>query len=185
MTISNITMRGILNSPLFLRLGRRMRGPQGRPIGTLQRVLINNLTSSGAAQLPSIIAGLPGHPIEDVKISDVFLSQTGGAPEAMAQIQPPANETAYPEPTMFGDLPATGFFIRHAKNVEMSNVEIAVERPDPRPALWIQDTDGVDVFRLRAPEGPAFSLNRVKQFRTFGARGRADREIDDAPSETF
>jgi len=32
-TISNITMRGSVSSPIFMRLGRRMRGPKGRPIG--------------------------------------------------------------------------------------------------------------------------------------------------------
>src|SRR4051812_38470081 len=62
-TVSNITMRGSFSSPFFLRLGRRMRGPAGRPIGTLKRVMITNVTSSGAGFLPSIIAGLPDHPI--------------------------------------------------------------------------------------------------------------------------
>lgn len=39
----------------------------------------------------------------------------------------------YPEPTMFGALPATGLFVRHAKNVEVSNLEIATVQPDARP----------------------------------------------------
>jgi hypothetical protein len=87
-----------LQLALFLRLGRRMRGPKDTPIGTMKRILITNMVSSGATLLPSILAGIPGHPIEDVKISDVYLHQIGGAPAAMAALRPPENELAYPEP---------------------------------------------------------------------------------------
>lgn len=184
-TVSNITMRGSFSSPFFLRLGRRMRGPAGRPIGTLKRVLISNVTSSNAGWLPSIIAGLPDHPVEDVKISDVYLHQKGGAPEAMAHLVPPGNEDHYPEPNMFGDLPASGFFIRHAKNVEMTNVEVAVERPDPRPAFRIEHVDGADFFRVRAPAGPVFSLEDVRNFALSGSGRLKDRRMDGPVSGTF
>ncbi len=33
-------------APLFLRLGTRMRGPQGTPAGTLKRVILSNIVSS-------------------------------------------------------------------------------------------------------------------------------------------
>ncbi|MEI9927509.1 MAG: hypothetical protein WDN44_07165 [Sphingomonas sp.] len=115
MTVSNLTMRGIVNAPLFLRLGKRMRGPEGRAIGTMRRILIQNVTSSNANILPSVFAGLGGHPIEDVQVSDVFLHHAGGAAAAMAAVAPPEAELGYPEATMFGDLPATGFFLRHLR----------------------------------------------------------------------
>ena len=41
---------------------------------------------------------------------------------AQAALEPPERETNYPEPSMFGELPAYGFFIRHARGVELSNV---------------------------------------------------------------
>jgi len=184
-TVSNITMRGSFSSPFFLRLGRRMRGPKGRPVGTLKRVLISNVTSSNAGWLPSIIAGLPDHPVEDVKISDVYLHQKGGAPEAMARLVPPANEDHYPEPTMFGDIPATGFFIRHAKNVEMTNVEVALDAPDPRPAFRIENVDGADFFRVKAPGASVFSLKEVRAFRLSGSGRLKDRWIAEAGSAVF
>lgn len=178
-TVSNMTMRGSFTSPLFLRLGRRMRGPKGARIGTMKRVLIQNVTSSNAGLLPSIIAGIPGHPIEDVKISDVILHQRGGAPAAMALLRPPLNELAYPEPNMFGDLPATGFFIRDAKNVEMSNVEIAVASADPRPAMRLESVEDADFFRMRLPRsGVGYSLENVTHFRSFGSRWMKDRVVD-------
>jgi polygalacturonase len=159
-----------------------MRGPEGVPIGTLKRILIENITSHNSARLPSIIAGIEGHPVEDVKISNVYFHQVGGADAAAAAVQPPANEQGYPEPGMFGGLPATGFFIRHARNVEMSNVEIVTAAPDARPAFWMQDVDGADIFRAKVPAGTAYALERVSQFRSFGSRSTADVLLEKAPS---
>jgi polygalacturonase len=115
-TFTGIAMRNVNTAPLFLRLGARLRGPKPETVvGSIKRVLISNVTSSNADMMPSIIAGIQGHPIEDVKISDVYLQQVGGGSAEMARIEAPDKADAYPEPTMFGDLPATGFFVRHAK----------------------------------------------------------------------
>ena len=111
-------MRDIRNAPLFLRLGTRMRGPKGVPIGTLKRILISNVTSYGALpELCSIVSGVREHRIEDIKISDVYLHQIGGGTKAMAELRPREKENEYPEPSMFGTLPACGFFLRHVKNL--------------------------------------------------------------------
>jgi len=37
---------------------------------------------------------------------------------------------------MFGEMPAHGFYIRHARNVSLSNVEVASLKPDARPPLF-------------------------------------------------
>jgi polygalacturonase len=176
--ITNITMRGAQNSPLFLRLGRRMRGPKDAAVGVLKRVMISNVTSSSGSLMPSIIAGVEGHPVEDVKISDIYLEQVGGAPAAMAALMPKPAEDAYPEPKSFGDLPATGFFIQHVRNLEMAHVEIAVKTADPRAAFWMQDVDGFDISTLRVPSAPVFNLNGVKGFRSWGHAGLPDRRFD-------
>ena len=187
-TLVGITMRGTLNSPLFLRLGQRMRGPAGAKVGTLKRVLISNVTSSNAVPLPSILSGVPGYPIEDVKISDVYLHQIGGADAAMAQLQPPEREKEYPEPTMFGPLPATGFFLRHVRNLEMSHIEIATDQPEQRPAFALIDVDSADMFHIRVPQQAsalAFSLNQVKDFRTFGSQLLSDQSFQQVSNKTI
>ena len=173
-TITNLSMRGLATSPFFIRLGTRMRGPKEAKVGYIRRLLISNISSSGAAQLPAIVSGVPGYPIEDVKISNVYLHQAGGAPTEMAALDPPENETKYPDPPMFGPLPATGFFLRHIRNLEMSNIEIATETPDARPAFWLKAVEGADFFRVRVPRGsgsvPAFDLHDVTDFRVFGSQ---------------
>jgi polygalacturonase len=175
--ITNITMRGLVHSPLFLRLGARMRGPQGMTPGVLRRVLISNIVSSGAvAEYPSIISGIRGSYIEDIKISDVYLQQLGGGTEEWAALNPPEKENGYPEATMFGTLPARGFFVRHARNIEFGNIEIAAEKPDARPAFWIEDVNGIDLFRVKAGKNTAgYSLQNVSDFRSFGSRDFPDR----------
>jgi polygalacturonase len=181
-TITGITMRSTWNCHLFMRLGRRMRGPAGVPVGTLKRLIISGITSYNSSPLPSIIAGVPDHPVEDVKISDVLLHQVGGGSAELARRQPPEVDNLYPEPSMFGELPASGFFIRHARNIEMSNVEIQTATADARPAFWMQDVVGADLFRLRLPSGPRFALDGVAQFRSFGSRGMADISFEDRQS---
>jgi polygalacturonase len=182
--ITNIAMRNLVHSPFFLRLGTRLRGPAGIVPGVIRRVRISNVTSYNAvAEYPSIIAGLPGHAIEDVKISDVFLHQIGGKDAELAARVPPENEKGYPEASMFGPLPANGFFVRHARNVEFTNVEIATAQDDARSAFYLEDVDGADLFRLKFParrQSGQFRLRGVSDFRVFGCRHYADATMEHA-----
>jgi polygalacturonase len=181
-TFTGITMRDIRSAPLFLRLGTRLRGPQGTKPGVMRRVILSNITSWGAP-MPGIISGVPGQMIEDVKLSDVIFEQAGGGSAEMAAIQPPENEAKYPDPHMFGTLPATGLFARHIRNLEVSNVQIAVQKADARPAFWLNDVEGADFFRVRVPQGaPAFDLREVKEFRCFGSRRISDLSLDNVES---
>jgi hypothetical protein len=87
---------------------------------------------------------------------------------------------------MFGTLPATGLFARHIRNLEVTNVEVAVRTADARPAFWLKDIDGADFFRARVPKGaPAFDLREVKTFRSFGARGLDDIHLDTVDQRKF
>ena len=187
--ITNITMRELTSAPLFLRLGSRMRGPAGVPVGTLRRVLISNLVSyNSGSQLPAIVSGIPGNMIEDLQINDVYLHQTGGADAAMAAIDPPEDETKYPDPHMFGPLPAYGFLIRHVKNLEMSNVNLATAKDDARAAFWLNDISVADFFRVKASVATGasmFALRNVSNFRISGSRGVKDTEIESAASRTL
>ncbi len=150
-TISDLTMRNMVHSPIFLRLGKRMRGPEGVPPGTIKRVILSNIVSSNAvAEYPSIISGVPGSVIQDIKISNVYLHQLGGGTKEWSELEPAEKESSYPEATMFGTLPARGFFVRHARNIEFSNIEVVRAKSDERPAFWLQDVDGVDLFHVTA-----------------------------------
>ncbi len=180
-TVVGITMRDIRNAPIFLRLGARMRGPSELSIGTLKRVLISNITCHGPLnQMPSIISGVPGHAIEDIKISDCAFLHKGGGTAEMAGVQPPERPDDYPEPARFGPLPAQHFYLRHVRNIELSNVEVASLAADARPSFWLGDVSGADLLHVKLPRAarPGYVLNDVSDFHTHSNRGFNDISID-------
>src|SRR5437868_2859478 len=91
--ISNITMRDVVSAPLFWRLGARLRGPkESTKVGTLQRVVVDNLVSYNTApHISSILSGIPDHTIRDVKISNVYIQHGGGGTSEDAKIAMPEN----------------------------------------------------------------------------------------------
>jgi polygalacturonase len=183
-TITNIAMRDIITAPIFMRLGRRMRGPEGVPIGALRRVIINGIVcSNSASRISSILSGIPGHSIEDVKVSNIYVQHRGGGSKETAAIEPPESENAYPEPTMFGAMPAHGFYIRHAKNIQMSDIEIVSLNEDARPAVVLNDVQGADFSHIKIPHVnnvPAFVLNKVEDFTVSRSKPLPDTQIDRA-----
>ena len=186
---TNITMRDISETPIFIRLGSRMRGPQGVPVGDCSRIILNNIVSYNCvSRYAAIINGIPDHPIKDLKISNVYLHHQGGGTAEMAALQPAENQAGYPDPHMFGPMPAHGFFIRHVNNIELTNVEIAYASPDARPAFVLDAVTDADLFRIKLPSDshqPAFRLHKVSNFRIFGSPKIKDKEIASAESEEF
>jgi hypothetical protein len=69
---------------------------------------------------------------------------------------------------MFGAMPAHGFYIRHAKNIEMRDVEIASLKEDFRPVFVLNDVQGASFSHIKMPphgaDVPAFALNAVEDF---------------------
>ena len=170
-TITNITMRDITNAPIFLCLGNRARGPKEKTsVGALRRVMISNVVVYNAdSRYGSIISGTPGHPIEDLKLSNIRIYYQGGGTKEQAALSPPERETDYPEPSMFGEMPAYGFFIRHVKGLNMSDVEVSFMKPDMRPAfvlIDVKDADFQHVKAQRGPDVPTFVLKDVENFST-------------------
>lgn len=160
-TISNITMRDVVNSPIFLRLGARMRGPEGVPVGKLRRIMISNLVAYNAdSHFSSMIVGLPGHDIEDVRLNNIRIYYRPlDSPLVKIQKVVPEYEKAYPEPQKFGVMPAYGFFIRHAKNIELNNVEISLMGAETRPAIILDDVKGISFNNVKAQSaGPNIPL---------------------------
>jgi polygalacturonase len=183
-TVTNVTMRDIQGAPFFLRLGSRMRGPEGIPIGKLRRVNISNVVVYSAnPDYASLLFGIPGYEIEDIKLSNLTMIIKGGATKEQAALVVPEKENAYPDPQEFGKIPASGFYIRHAKNVEMTNIEMKLENEDFRPAFILEDVKGALFINVKAPhmEGvPTFILKNVTDFKTIQCGTLPDKKIDKA-----
>lgn len=188
-TINNITMRDVSNSPIFMRLGKRMRGPAGTPAGSLRRVNISNIVAYNAdPRYASIISGIPDHHIEDVKLSNIRIYYRGGGKRKLAELQPPERETNYPEPSMFGETPAYGFFVRHAKGVSLTNVEVSYISDEFRPPFVLDDVKGITfslVTAQKAGEVPMFVLRNIVDFTTYQCKGVPDTHLDRVELKKF
>ena len=140
--ISNIVMEGG-TAPLFMRLGNRARPPRPSdpkpPVGTFRDVSVHNVVATGAGATGCAFAGIPGHPIQNISLSNIRITSAGGGSCDAADV--PEAEEKYPECTMFGPLPAYGFFFRHARNVRLRDVELTCASPDPRPPIVAVDAD--------------------------------------------
>jgi polygalacturonase len=171
-SVSDMTVRGT-ESPIFIRLAHRGRGwtfahgaaafvaqsvsggnegatRSQKPdsvttVGRMRGLYLNNIRVRDAGRYGCSITGLPGHPVEDVHVTNVSIHHQGGitASDLPAIDAALRDEKAaeYPEATMWGPLPAKGFFVRHARGVTFNNVEVFTAEPDARPLMVREDVD--------------------------------------------
>jgi hypothetical protein len=188
-TIDNIAMRDIVNSPIFIRLGNRARGPDNPPVGVIRRVNISNIVCSNSSwRLGSVISGISNHPIEELHISNVHFVYQGGGVKTNATIDPPEGERLYPEPGMFGTMPAYGFFIRHVKGLEMDHVDVSYVKEEMRPPIVLNDVAGADFDHVKArrtPDVPFFILRNVSDFTLHNCPGVTDTNRTTVEHDSF
>jgi hypothetical protein len=174
-SIRDIAMRDIQDAPLFLRLGSRLRAPQGATVAAFAGVTVENLTCDGF-RMPIAIAGIPGHRIADVALRNVELVQRGvpataegggwiplAASFAKSEGAPPEKAGDYPEAGMFGPLPARFLFARHVDGLAIENLRLktsAAAKPLPAaaatsavPLFWFDDIESARFADIHAPDG--------------------------------
>ncbi|HTW93976.1 MAG TPA: glycosyl hydrolase family 28 protein, partial [Tepidisphaeraceae bacterium] len=189
-TISNISMRNIDTLPIFIRLGDRLRGPKDTTtVGAIRHIIISNVVATNAAShFACLICGIPGHPIEDVSISNVKLYFPGGGTTAMATTRPIEKEDQYPEPTMFGTLPAWGFYVRHVDLLQMDHVDLVAKKPDTRPAFMLIDVKDAQFDHVRVntkPGVPTFIIDGVGHISMDHFQGEPDMDRYPTTQQSF
>ncbi len=128
---------------IFLRIGERREGKKGR----MDNISISNVYAEvpdtkpdagynyeGPVEdmprniSPSSIVGMPDAPIENVTLRNIEIRFPGGGNPAFAKVgldeleKVPEMPSSYPEFSMFKELPAWGFYIRHARGITFENV---------------------------------------------------------------
>jgi polygalacturonase len=148
-SFSNITMRNLLGPPFFVRLGSRLRGPAGTVIGTVERIAFDSIDCWNATSTEcSILSGVPGHPIRDVSFHNIRIEDQGGGTRRKGEL--PEAEKEYPDPQMFGETPAQGFYIRHVMGLQMNDVQISAAARDARPLLVLDDVEQAHLDSVQA-----------------------------------
>ncbi len=140
--ISNIRIDGP-NCPIFIRLGNRARpyfeGEKIDRTGVLQNVSISNVIATGANITGCSITGIPGYPVRNISLNHISIEFEGGGTNRDFSREIPEKEKSYPEADMFDILPSYGFYIRHAENIQLSDIQLKTKETDLRPALMLSD----------------------------------------------
>jgi hypothetical protein len=126
------------------------------------------------------ISGEAGDPHRHIVLENVRITYNGdtgmpdggaseaGATDAGATFVPPYGGGSYESgnampldpppdynPRVMGIRPAYGFYIRHAEDVVLSNVEVRFAMPDYRPAIVARDVDQLTLIRFSADRAPS------------------------------
>jgi hypothetical protein len=134
--------------------------------GSLKNVIISNITAT-AAEKTCPIAGIPGHHIENVTFENIKIAFKGGGTIDQTKLVVPELIDKYPEATMFKELPAYAFFIRHVSEIKLHDINLSLTGPDLRHALFCDDVENVEIesFQSEFSKGAESSLkfNQVKK----------------------
>lgn len=171
--VSNINAVNTGNA-IFIRIGQR----SGGKAGSIKNVSVKNIKVQvpfGRPDInydlrgpevdffhnpfPSSIVGIPGYQIENVSLENITISYPGRATKGMAYValnrlnQVPEVIKEYPEFSMFGELPAWAFYVRHANGIIFKNVKVTLDDTDFRPAFVFDDVQNLNMEQIDLPEG--------------------------------
>ncbi len=168
---NNITMRDITDTPFFIRLNARMRGPEGVRVGVCRRITISNLNVydvGGRPKAPGLgagmVMGIPGHYIEDLTLSNIRIYYRGGGTKELVTKEVPQNIDMYPDPYRWKSMPAYGIYFRYVKGLRVNNVILRYINSEERPAFFLDDVHDARFYNVDAQKGthaPLFILKNA------------------------
>ena len=183
------TLRSInTGNVIFLRIGERRAGKKGK----MKNISISNVYAEVPSAKPdagynyegpvedmprnispSAIVGMPDAAIENITLKNIEIHYPGGGSSAFAKIglneldKVPEMAASYPEFSMFKELPAWGFYVRHAKGISFENVVLVCTKKDYRTAVVLDDVAGATFKSLKVNE-PGGTKEPVYSFKSTG-----------------
>ena len=166
--LENVVIRNVdavnTGNAIFIRLGKR----HTKTVGTLKNVTLKDIKVQVAFErpdyayeirgpelpffhntFPSSITGIPGHSVENVLLENIEIIYPGRGNNGLANMplsrldDVPEKEGDYPEFSMFKELPAWGFYVRHMNGLTMKNIKLSIEAPDYRPPFVFDDVQNL------------------------------------------
>jgi polygalacturonase len=173
---------------IFLRIGERQVGKKGR----MNNISISNVYAEVPATKPdagynyegpvedlprnispSSIVGMPDAMIENVTLKNIEIHYPGGGDPNYVRIRldeldkVPEMAAGYPEFSMFKELPAWGFYIRHAKNLRFENIVLSAAEKDYRRAIVLDDVHVITISFLKVNE-PGGKKDPIYSYKSSG-----------------
>jgi hypothetical protein len=113
--------------------------------------------------------------VKDVTLENIEISYGGRSSKDIAYLpldkitSVPENEAGYPDFSMWGELPAWGFYMRHVEGIKLINVKLSYVEDDWRPAIVTDDAKGIDLKGVNitsAKEMPVILFNNTTNVST-------------------
>lgn len=193
--MDNITMRDITDTPFFIRLNARMRGPENTPVGVCRRITLSNINVhdvGGRPKFPEVgaamIMGIPGYYIEDLTLNNIRIYYRGGASKEAIDKEVQQNIDMYPDPYRWHSMPAYGMYFRYVKGLKVSDVVLRFIDKDERPAFVLDDVHDAKFYHVDAQKGadtPLFILKNVTNFSTHSVEGVEDVKLETVETKVF
>lgn len=178
---------------IFLRIGERIKGRKGR----MENVHISHMYVEVPATKPdagyeyegpiedmprnispSGIVGMPDALINNVTLKNIEIRMPGGGNPMFAKVgldeldKVPEKPTFYPEFSMFDELPAWGLYMRHAKDIKISNLTLTCEKKDYRTAIVTDDVHGTMFESIKVTQPgvatPGVAKNYIHTYKSTG-----------------
>jgi hypothetical protein len=139
--------------PLFIRLGNRARpyreGMETPRVGELRNVQIRDVEVKSGGSTGCSVTGIPGHPVQNISLSNIRMTLEGGVRSSALPTEVPELESYYPEATMFGVLPASVIYLRHADHITLKEMEVHFREVDERIHILADDVSGLSYEDIR------------------------------------
>lgn len=152
----NVTMRNVC-TPFYIGILAR------NGIGKIQNVTFEDIVADVFANIEnpesksspigywvSAINGIKNAPISDITFRNITLQYKGGLKINAENILPPDPPEDY-QPRKLGIRPASGFYVRHARNILFQNLKVTLENPDMRPTIVLDYSEKVTFNNLKFP----------------------------------
>ena len=171
---------------IFLRIGERIAGKKGK----INNITISNVYATVPATKadagysyegpvedlprnisPASIVGAPDVAITNITLRNIEIHYPGGGDPLYARLgldeldKVPELLANYPEFSMFKELPAWGFYIRHASGITFDNVTLIADKEDYRTAIVLDDVHGAKFKSLTVKE-PGQVKDKIFSFRS-------------------
>ncbi len=168
--VSNISMEDVI-APIFIRLGNRGRGMDKPAPGSIKNISIQNVVARRAA-LASTVTGVEGGRVQNVTIDGLNVTAAGGI--AAREIDVPEVPAKYPDPDLFGELPALALYARHVDGFTLRNFKVHAAEPDGRPAVILDDVTRLEMSGFDStnvpPHQPMLVLKNIAGALLYGNR---------------